>query len=100
METSAGHARSAEPDRRSVRAPPGLASGYRDPPTVETTKEALVNEETAPAEIVNAGGAVAAPVRSYFQTCRNWNPRESKPRVLRGGRRGAMGSGRQLVEVV
>jgi hypothetical protein len=50
-------------------APAGVASGYQDPPTVETSREAVLHiEDTAPADIVGVGGAVAAPVRSMFQT--------------------------------
>jgi len=49
-------------------APAALASGYRDAPQIETSREASYHEESSPAQIVAPGGAVAAPVRSVFQT--------------------------------
>ena len=50
-------------------APAGIASGWRDAPTIETAKESVLHMESAtPADIVSVGGTVAAPVKSMFQT--------------------------------
>jgi hypothetical protein len=50
-------------------APAGVASGYQDAPRIETGKEAVLHmEDTTPAHIVGAGGALAAPSKSMFQT--------------------------------
>jgi hypothetical protein len=50
-------------------APAGVVSGWRDPPSIETAKESVIHFESAtPADIVSTGGAVAAPVKSMFQT--------------------------------
>jgi len=50
-------------------APDGVASGYQDAPQIETSKEAVLHmEDTTPADIVSAGGVLAAPSKSMFQT--------------------------------
>jgi hypothetical protein len=50
-------------------APAGVASGYQDQPEIETGKEMVLHmEDTTPADIVGAGGALAAPGKSMFQT--------------------------------
>jgi hypothetical protein len=50
-------------------APAAITSGYRDAPVIETSKEAVYHEEAAtPLPIVGSAGAIAAPVRSVFQT--------------------------------
>jgi hypothetical protein len=57
------------PKTVAVFAPAGIASGYQQAPTIELSTETVLHmEETAPAEIVSPGGALAAPVRSMFQT--------------------------------
>jgi hypothetical protein len=50
-------------------APAGIASGYQGPPIIETGREALLHfDDSAPADIVDTVGTVAAPSRSLFQT--------------------------------
>jgi hypothetical protein len=52
-----------------VFAPAGVASGFQDAPTVETSREASFHlEDTTPAQIVGAGGALAVPTKSAFQS--------------------------------
>jgi hypothetical protein len=49
-------------------APAGIASGYQGPPTIETSREALLHfEDAAPADIVDVGGTPAAPAKSAYQ---------------------------------
>jgi len=45
----------------------GVASGYQDAPSIESSKEAAVHFDTAPTDISN-GGVIAAPTKSMFQT--------------------------------
>jgi hypothetical protein len=46
-----------------------IASGYRDAPSIEMSKEVTYHEEvTTPLPLVGSAGAVAAPMRSTFQT--------------------------------
>jgi hypothetical protein len=48
-------------------APAGIASGWQDAPTIETSKESVIHyESTAPADIV--AGVPATPTKSMFQT--------------------------------
>jgi hypothetical protein len=55
----------AMPDKSvAAFAPAAILSALGDLPAIETTKNALIDFETNPAEIVAAGGAVAAP--SYW----------------------------------
>jgi hypothetical protein len=50
-------------------APAAVASGYRDAPQIETSREtALHMEQTAPLPLVDGSGIVAHPQRSMFQT--------------------------------
>lgn len=50
-------------------APAGVASGYQDAPAIETSNEAVFHlEDTTPADIASAGGVLADPVKSMFQT--------------------------------
>jgi hypothetical protein len=50
-------------------APAAVASGYQEAPQIETSRQAVYHAEaTSPAEIVDAGGALAAPTVSTFQT--------------------------------
>jgi hypothetical protein len=52
-------------------APAAVASGYRDAPVIETSKEAVYHEEAITPQPISAVGTpntVAAPVRSVFQT--------------------------------
>ncbi len=47
----------------------GVASGYRDAPVIETSKDAVLHmEATAPLPLVDGAGTLAAPQRSMFQT--------------------------------
>lgn len=48
-------------------APAGIASGYQDPPQIETGKEMVLHTDTAPTDISTAGG-VAYPAKSMFQS--------------------------------
>jgi hypothetical protein len=58
----------AMPDKSiAAFAPAAIISAFGDLPEVETTKQALINFETSPAEIVAAGGALAQPTYSVFQ---------------------------------
>jgi hypothetical protein len=58
----------AMPDKSiAAFAPAAIISALGDLPSIETTKQAVVNFETNPLEIVAAGGAVAAPTYSVFQ---------------------------------
>jgi hypothetical protein len=46
-----------------------IATGYRDAPEIETSREALLHfEDTTPAAIIGSTGALAVPTRSAFQT--------------------------------
>jgi hypothetical protein len=58
------------PDKTVVAVAAGaLASGYRDAPSVETSREALIHfEDSAPAAIIDPAGKLATPTRSAFQT--------------------------------
>jgi hypothetical protein len=50
-------------------APAAVASGYREAPEIETSREALIHfEDTTPAAIIGTGGTLAVPTRSAFQT--------------------------------
>jgi hypothetical protein len=50
-------------------APAAVASGYQEAPQIETSHQAVYHAEgTSPAEIVDTGGALAAPTLSTFQT--------------------------------
>jgi hypothetical protein len=49
-------------------APAGVASGYQDAPSIETSKEAAYHFDNAPTDISTAPGTTAAPVKSLFQT--------------------------------
>ena len=50
-------------------APAAVASGYQEAPQIETSHQAVYHAEaTSPAEIVDTGGAFAAPTLSTFQT--------------------------------
>jgi hypothetical protein len=58
----------AMPDKSvAAFAPAAIASALGALPVIETTKQAVINFEPNPAEIVTAGGAVAAPTYSVFQ---------------------------------
>jgi hypothetical protein len=48
-------------------APAGVASGYHDAPSIETSKDAAYHFDDAPIDI-SSSGSVAAPVKSLFQT--------------------------------
>jgi hypothetical protein len=50
-------------------APAAVYSGYQDVPAIETSEDVAIHmEDTAPKDIVTSPGAVAAPVKSFFQT--------------------------------
>jgi hypothetical protein len=58
----------AMPDKSiAAFAPAAVISALGATPAIETTRQALVNFETVPGEIVTGGGAVAAPSYSIFQ---------------------------------
>jgi hypothetical protein len=46
----------------------GLASATDAVPELSSSRMATVNMDTAPLPIVDAGGTVAAPTRSFWQT--------------------------------
>jgi hypothetical protein len=48
--------------------PAALAAAAEENPRVEVSREAEIHRETVPQEIVSAGGAVAVPVASIYQT--------------------------------
>ena len=54
------------PKTVAVFAPTGIASGWRDAPTIETAKEAVIHFANTPSDIV-AGGTPATPVKSMYQ---------------------------------
>ena len=58
------------PDRTVIAAAPaGIFSGYDGSTELESSKEAVIHfENTAPLALVDAGGTLAAPQRSAFQT--------------------------------
>jgi hypothetical protein len=43
-------------------------SALEGTPTIDAGREATLHYDTVPAQIVTAGGVVAAPTRSVFQT--------------------------------
>jgi hypothetical protein len=50
-------------------APAGLYVGYDGTPSIEVSKEAIIHaEDSAPADIVDGAGVLAAPTRSFFQS--------------------------------
>nr|WP_224741168.1 hypothetical protein [Bradyrhizobium sp. 2S1]MCK7667577.1 hypothetical protein [Bradyrhizobium sp. 2S1] len=50
-------------------APAAVASGYQDPPQIETSKTATVHfEDDGPVDIVGPAGAIAVPTKTAFQT--------------------------------
>jgi hypothetical protein len=58
----------AMPDKSiAAFAPAGVISALGATPAIETTRQALVNFETVPGEIVAGSGAVAKPTYSIFQ---------------------------------
>ena len=48
-------------------APAGVASGYQDAPTIESSKDAAYHFDNAPSDI-SSGGGIATPTKSLFQT--------------------------------